>query len=265
MVFFSEKFYICHEQISPSKKPYILSVNANIEQVKVGGLVNKYPQLANIFDEYRIDFCRGGGVSLAHAAGKKKVDLEALVSKVKTELGNDTAHMPDETWSSKALVDHIVDNHHQYVSREIPLLLKFLNKLEKVHGERHPELFEIHRLFTASAADLTAHMKKEELVAFPLIERLEKVANGDIEISAEHQERLMESIGELVSEHENEGDRFGKIAELTNNFVPPADACNTYMVTFHKLAAFERDLHQHIHLENNILFKKAVRDLAELD
>lgn len=242
-----------------------MSADTNIKQMKVGELVSKYPQLANIFDEYRIDFCCGGGVSLAHAAGKKNVDLEALIGKVKAQLGENTNNLPDETWTSKELIDHIIETHHQYLASEIPLLLKFLNKLEHVHGGRHPELIEIHRLFAESAQDLTAHMKKEELMAFPLIERVEKVANGAIEISAAQKERMMESIGELVAEHENEGARIGKMAEITNNFVPPADACNTYMVTFHKLAVFEKDLHRHIHLENNILFKKAVRDLAELD
>ena len=126
------------------------------------------------------------------------------------------------------------------------MLLQFLDKLCRVHGERHPELFEINRIFNESARDLESHFKKEEGVLFPFIESL--VPFGTVE----------NPIAMMMHEHSTEGERFEEIVKLTNNYTPPADACNTYKVTYQMLQEFETDLNRHIHLENNILFPKAI-------
>jgi regulator of cell morphogenesis and NO signaling len=138
-------------------------------------------------------------------------------------------------------------------------LLQYLNKLCKVHGEAHPELFEITQLFSESAGDLAAHMKKEELILFPYIRKmLKKSKDGSSVVDTPHFRTVRNPIKMMMGEHENEGERFEKIALLTGNYNPPAEACNTYRVTYALLDEFESDLHKHIHLENNILFPKSI-------
>ena len=128
----------------------------------------------------------------------------------------------------------------------------------KVHGGAHPELFLINELFIGCAGELAQHMKKEELILFPFIKQMANASRTDQDIVQPNFGTVGNPIAMMKHEHENEGDRFVKIAELTNNYTPPADACNTYKVTFSMLHEFEQDLHKHIHLENNILFVKAI-------
>ncbi|MCB0423860.1 MAG: hemerythrin domain-containing protein, partial [Mangrovimonas sp.] len=128
----------------------------------------------------------------------------------------------------------------------------------KVHGQRHPELFEVNELFIASAGELAAHMKKEELILFPFIKELVKAKLDSHKVSQPSFGTVENPIAMMMNEHDNEGERFRQIAKLTNNYQPPADACNTYRVTYAMLEEFEKDLHLHIHLENNILFPKTI-------
>jgi regulator of cell morphogenesis and NO signaling len=138
-------------------------------------------------------------------------------------------------------------------------IVPYLNKICEVHGERHPELFEINALFNASVGVLSQHMKKEELVLFPYIQKMVQAKHEGTKIvvpgfgSIENLIRIMEE------EHTIEGERFRKIEELSNHYTTPADACNTYRVTIALLKEFEDDLHLHIHLENNILFPKSIK------
>ena len=137
------------------------------------------------------------------------------------------------------------------------VILPFLDKLGKVHGAGHPELFEINELFKGCAGELAQHMKKEELILFPFVKKMVAASLTDELIVQPHFGTVQNPIAMMMEEHDNEGERFRKIALLTNNYTPPADACNTYRVTFSMLEEFEQDLHKHIHLENNILFPKA--------
>ncbi|MNT11953.1 Iron-sulfur cluster repair protein YtfE [compost metagenome] len=126
-----------------------------------------------------------------------------------------------------------------------------------MHGASHPELFEINQLFIGCAGELAQHMKKEELILFPFIKKMVKASLTDELIEQPHFGTVENPIAMMMHEHDAEGERFRKIALLTNDYTPPADACNTYRVTFAMLAEFEEDLHKHIHLENNILFPAA--------
>ena len=128
----------------------------------------------------------------------------------------------------------------------------------KVHGQSHPELFEINELFKGCAGELALHMKKEELILFPFIKKMESAIRTGQTIEQPHFGTVENPIAMMQDEHVIEGERFVKIAELTNNYTPPSDACNTYRVTFSMLQEFEQDLHKHIHLENNILFPRAI-------
>ncbi len=161
------------------------------------------------------------------------------------------------------MADYIEKKHHRYVENKIQEITPFLEKVARVHGDRHPELNEIRQLFDASAGELTAHMKKEEQILFPFIRKMVAAQNQNTTVQAPFG-TVQNPIQMMMHEHENEGERFRKIAALTDNYTPPEDACNTYRVTFFLLKEFEEDLHLHIHLENNILFPKSIAIEASL-
>ena len=230
------------------------------EQVTIGEMVAKDYRAATVFESFGIDFCCKGNRTLEEACEKKKIDaaeVQKALDEMLTSPGEGS--MDFNFWPMDLLADYIEKKHHRYVEERIPLLLQYLNKLCKVHGDVHPELFEINRLFGETAGELTAHMKKEELILFPYIRKmLKKSKDGSRIVDAPHFGTVKNPIKMMMQEHENEGDRFEKIATITDGYTPPADACNTYRVTFSLLDEFERDLHKHIHLENNILFPKAI-------
>ncbi len=148
--------------------------------------------------------------------------------------------------------------YHRYVEEKIQEIKSYLGKICKVHGNHHPELFEINELFHACAGELAMHMKKEELILFPFIRKMVKAKLQGTPLDASHFGTVENPINMMKHEHDAEGERFRKIFQLSNSYTPPQDACNTYKVTFALLKEFEEDLHLHIHLENNILFPKAV-------
>lgn len=222
----------------------------------VGEVVANDFRTAAIFEKHGIDFCCKGNTPVQEACAKKNIavdevikDLEALQSSAMEET---TAY---KAWSAKQLIDHIEEKHHRYVAEKIPVILQFLNKLCKVHGGRHPELHEVYQLFHDSAGELTQHMKKEELILFP---RIMKLASASSETNGMTPGMVFSPIEMMMHEHDTEGERFRRISELTNNYQAPSDGCTTYQVTYAMLREFEQDLHLHIHLENNILFPKAI-------
>lgn len=162
------------------------------------------------------------------------------------------------------LIQHILENHHRYVEETLPSLQFYLEKIEKVHGERHPELANINQLFSAAAAALTVHMKKEELVLFPFIQSMEKAKREGIDLPKPHFGHIDNPISMMEDDHAAEGERFEAISSLSQKYTPPGDACQTYKVAFAMLEEFEKDLHVHIHLENNILFPAAEKLYKEL-
>lgn len=137
-------------------------------------------------------------------------------------------------------------------------MIPYLNKLCKVHGENHPELFEITKELKESAEEFGGHMEKEENVLFPFIRKLVQAKQENSKMEKPHFGTVENPVAMMMLDHEAEGERFRKIADLSNNYTPPEDACNTYRVSFALLNEFEQDLHLHIHLENNILFPKAI-------
>lgn len=145
------------------------------------------------------------------------------------------------------------------MEEKTPLIKQYLNKICQVHGHKHPELHTINELFGESAWDLAVHMKKEELILFPFVKRLALVQNKQTSsLGKQAFGSIQNPVDVMMHDHAIEGERFEKITQLTNNFTPPPDACNTYKVTFAMLKEFVNDLHLHIHLENNVLFPKAI-------
>ncbi len=224
----------------------------------VGQMVAENYRTAQVFKNHKIDFCCKGNRTLQEVVEKKGLNLESLIQELDIAQNENQGDEPDfKTWPLDLLIDYIEKKHHRYVEQQIPILKQYLNKLCKVHGDRHPELFDIFEHFNASAGELAMHMKKEELVLFPWIRKMVNGPTSGSTMEQPHFGTVKNPIKMMMEEHENEGDRFEKIADLSNDYTPPADACTTYRVAFSLLQEFEEDLHRHIHLENNILFPKS--------
>tara|TARA_R110002050_G_scaffold57866_6_gene130204 strand:- start:7643 stop:8374 length:732 start_codon:yes stop_codon:yes gene_type:complete len=227
---------------------------------QIGQFVAEDFRTAAVFSKYSIDFCCNGDRTIGAVCEKKNIETNTLLEELYAILNSKTDQSIDyKSWPLDLLADYIEKKHHRYVEEKIPVLRQFLDKLCKVHGERHPELFKINELFTASSGELAAHMKKEELVLFPFVKKMVNAKSENSTIQSPQFGTVENPIAMMKEEHDNEGERFRKIAELSNNYTPPADACNTYQVTFAMLDEFEKDLHLHIHLENNILFPRAIK------
>ncbi|MFZ6051215.1 iron-sulfur cluster repair di-iron protein [Halocola ammonii] len=228
----------------------------DLKSKKVSKIVAENFKTAKVFTNYGIDFCCNGGIPLEQACAAKSVDLSELLSQLEVELS-----IPEEVsykeMSPSELIDHIVQTHHNYVENTIPVIKTYLEKLSRVHGARHPELYKIRDLFEQSAGDLAAHMKKEELILFPYIKSLENSIDKGKDLPRPHFGHIDNPVKMMEDEHAQEGERCRKIAELSSNYMCPPDGCQTYRVAFSILEEFERDLHKHIHLENNILFPEA--------
>lgn len=226
----------------------------------IGEFVADDFRTAAVFSNYGIDFCCKGHRTVEEVCNKNGVNPDELLNKLDAVLNSNSNNAIDyKSWPLDLLADYIEKTHHRYVEEKIPVLRQFLDKLCRVHGGNHPELFKINELFTGSAGELSAHMKKEELILFPFIKKMVKASLDGQAIEAPHFGTVENPIAMMMEEHDNEGERFRKIALITNNYTPPADACNTYKVTFAMLEEFEKDLHLHIHLENNILFPEAAK------
>lgn len=224
----------------------------------VGDIVKANFKTAQIFDKNNIDFCCGGGISLEEACQKSKVDIKLLVPELEALLAlNDPDSKYIDGLELDELCDYIEKRHHTYVSENIPFLQEKLQKLCDVHGENHPELFEIKELFDGASENLSAHMKKEELILFPYIRKMVKY-NKEAQNAKDKLGNVLETIEVMQNEHTIEGERFEKISQLTSSYTCPPDGCGTFQVSYQTLKDFESDLHRHIHLENNILFKKAL-------
>ncbi len=227
-------------------------------ETSVGEIVRHNFSTARVFESYQIDFCCGGNITVAEAAKARGIDADQLLREISSRLGKkDEDSIMIESLTLTGLSDYIVRKHHTYVNETVPFLQQKLQKLCDVHGENHPELFEVHESFNEAAGNLAAHMKKEELILFPYIRKMEQqMYDGTHATTASG--KAAETIKEMESEHQAEGDRFMKISEITGNYTVPSDGCSTYTVTYKTLQEFENDLHRHIHLENNILFPKAL-------
>lgn len=226
------------------------------QDLTVGEIVAQDYRTASVFHSHGIDFCCKGGRTLDEVCGNKNLETRVLVQELVNVTATGEAPSTDyRTWPLDLLADYIVKRHHSYVAQKSPELMQYLDKLCKVHGERHPELFAIRDEFFHVANELASHMQKEEMVLFPFVKKL----------ATEHQPApppfgtVQNPIRMMMHEHSVEGDRLARIAELTSNYSAPADGCTTYRVAFAMLREFEEDLHRHIHLENNILFPRAIQ------
>src|SRR6218665_2063032 len=241
----------------------------NLKNKTIGSFVAEDFRTAAVFSKYRIDFCCKGNRTVTEVCEKQNIDADALLENVlQVSQSENNGSIDFNSWPLDLLAYYIEKTHHRYVEEKTNVLLPFLDKLCKVHGANHPELFKINELFIGCAGELSQHMKKEELILFPFVKRMVKTKESDGILHQPSFGTVSNPIAMMMHEHDNEGESFRAIADLTNNYTPPADACTTYRVTFAMLKEFEADLHKHIHLENNILFPKAVvleKDFVEIE
>lgn len=232
----------------------------NIEKDQlIGTLVAQDYRAASVFKKYNIDFCCQGNRTIIDACDAENIAVEPVVSDLNAIMQVQASNSIDfKSWPLDLLADYIEKKHHRYVEEKTQEIKPYLEKICRVHGERHPELHEINEHFLATAGELAMHMKKEELMIFPFVRKMVKAESSKTPLSTPHFESVKHPIQTMMDEHTTEGERFRKIELLSNNYTPPEDACNTYRVTFALLKEFEQDLHLHIHLENNILFPRAI-------
>lgn len=224
------------------------------KSIKIGEIVTQDFRAAEIFKNAGIDFCCGGGQSLVEACKDKNLDSNQLELEL-ANLENTTVnaiHNFNE-WNLDFLSDYIVNTHHKTVLRLLPQLISYTQKIEQVHGSNHPELIEVAAIFSRINKELLQHLSNEEEVLFPAIKELMK-SN-----SQEAKDIVVSEISRMKGEHEFAGGAMDKINVLTDNYSLPEDACNTYRVAYKLLEEFEDDLHVHVHLENNILYPKALK------
>lgn len=226
----------------------------------VGKLVAEDYGRAMVFKRYGIDFCCGGGRSVASACREAGVLVEEVAGALEEAVARGTAAGGDEATAMEldALVEHIVARHHGYVRESIPTLLQFAEKVATVHGPKHPELLEVRDAFRDLSRKMERHMTEEEEVLFPRIVDLvarRKAGTGD---GPGDESGVEGPIPALEDDHEHAGGLMARIRHLTSGFSPPPDACNTYRALFANLERFEDDLHRHVHLENNVLFPRAL-------
>jgi regulator of cell morphogenesis and NO signaling len=236
-------------------------MNINKESI-IGNVVAEDYRAAGVFEQAGIDFCCNGNRAIGIACSEQNIAADELITRLQHTVGaaskEEYAIIDYKTWPLDLLADYIEKKHHRYVTAQIPIIQAFLEKIVRVHGERHPELAKIKVHFDACSGELTAHMKKEELILFPFIRKMVQAKqDGNNDIAAPFG-TVENPIRMMMHEHDTEGERFRTIKELSNHYNTPTDGCNTYKAAFDTLQAFEDDLHLHIHLENNILFPKAI-------
>jgi regulator of cell morphogenesis and NO signaling len=235
------------------------------ENQVIGELVAQDYRTASVFKKYGIDFCCQGNRTINDACKKKNIDTGPVLKDL-DKVGQEYVESATDykSWPINLLADYIEKKHHRYVEEKILEIKPYLDKISRVHGARHPELFQIKEQFRAAAGELAAHMKKEEFILFPFVRKMMKAKTERLKVSAPHFGTVQNPVEMMMDEHSVEGERFSNIETLSNNYTPPEDSCNTYKVTFALLKEFEQDLHLHIHLENNILFPKAIAMEKEL-
>ena len=230
--------------------------------VTVGRIVAEFPHLSRVFEELQIDYCCGGKRSLDDVCRERRIDVGQLVDRLNRTEAVSSSSLDQSLLTSPLaeLCEHIQKTHHDYLRRELPRLDAMIAKVVNAHGANHPDLPEVQTAFSELRAELEPHMMKEDCILFPSIRYLE----------ANRQPMqfpfgsLANPIRVMVREHDHAGDALVRLRQLTADYVPPAGACNTYRVMLEGLSTLERDMHQHVHKENNILFPRAVELEANL-
>ena len=216
------------------------------------------PGSLRIFESLGIDYCCGAKRSLSEACDRARVPVDQVLGLLAT---SDAPAENEPAWNDAPLIRltrHIVDRHHEFIRKETPRIDSLLSKVIGRHGPAHPELAHVKDVFAALAQELSAHLFKEENILFPYIEQLEAAAAEQRRAPRAPFGSVKRPIAMMTAEHDNAGEFLRQLRELTGGYQLPQGACLTYAALYQALEGFERDLHLHIHLENNILFPRAM-------
>ena len=229
------------------------------DETKVKDIALSNPSATQILEDAGLDYCCGGGKSLHEACLHADVPAEEILNRLRE---NSKHVSPEEAnWTSARLGDptrHIRERHHRYVREAIARVQPLLDKVEAKHGKNHAEIADIRRLFTEVGREMIIHMQKEEQILFPYIDALEKANSAHGSVEPPFFQTVRNPIHAMMKEHDVAGELVKQIREASSEFTTPADACTSYRALYQDLREFEADLHQHVHLENNILFPRAV-------
>lgn len=234
-------------------------INVTIPEKTLGQIAANDLRKAEIFNKYGLDFCCGGKKTVKEACAEKGLDVAKIEQELQQADKYPTARpLPYNAWSLDFLADYIVNTHHSYVKKSLPEISSYATKVAKVHSDQHPELTTVWQLFEKVEGELATHMIKEEKVLFPYIKDLVTAKNNEKPFQSTLIKTVQTPIDMMEMEHEIVGKCMEEIRTLTKNYALPADACGSYSLLFRMLDEFENDLHIHVHLENNILFPKAL-------
>ncbi|MFQ5790463.1 MAG: iron-sulfur cluster repair di-iron protein [Acidobacteriota bacterium] len=222
----------------------------------VGDIVARVPTLSRVFEQAGIDYCCGGKKTLQEACREKRLDPQGFLGRLEgaQSLGDEEVVVDAAAMPLAELADHIEQTHHAYLRSELPRLNAMTEKVASVHGDKEPRLGELRNAFLALAQELSSHMMKEEQILFPMVRQLDASEAAPMF----HCGSLANPIRQMEMEHDHAGSALERQRELTDGYQPPEWACNTYRAMLDALAHLERDLHQHIHKENNVLFPRAL-------
>lgn len=231
----------------------------NYQEISPAKIVKHDIRAAAVFEHYGIDFCCKGKLPLATLCEEQRVSLETIAHDL---LLLEMLPMPAQDFSAMSaseLIEYIVEKHHAYVRRSIPIIQSHIHRVVERHGDDYPQNREVERQFDALATELLQHLDKEEYILFPAIQRMEIVAKYSLAPATNRFGTIANPLRGLEAEHEEAGAIMQQIRQLTNNYTPPPAACNTFKAAYAELREFEEDLHKHVHLENNILHEMALQ------
>lgn len=221
-----------------------------LKDQRLADLVFAHHSSAPVLEKYKLDFCCKGKRTLEQACDEQNIGLEEVVDELQKVIGDrqDPAPSVFSAMTPQQLADYIVATHHVYVRQAIPQIVYHLDKVYHKHGERYAYVSEVYTLFRKVAVELEQHMLKEEKILFPMMGRVEQMSSA----------QLAGPIRVMEAEHEEAGDLLARIREITHDYTPPEDACTTHRLMLEELRGFEEDLHEHVHLENHLLFPRAI-------
>ena len=221
----------------------------------------EFPHATRIFERLGIDYCCGGNKSLEEACAASNLSVDQVLDSLEMAEQASRSNQKDCDWQKEPLADviaHINSTHHKYTREEIARLRPLFDKVCSVHGKNHPELQQVRSSFQEVAQELIPHMMKEEMMLFPYIVRMEEAVTQKEPVLPPPFGTVQNPVAMMMQEHDSAGDALRAMRQASAGYTPPGDACISYQTLYKALAAFETDLHQHIHLESNILFPRAI-------
>lgn len=226
------------------------------EETPVRNIVVEMPNAIPVLERFGIDYCCGGKHTLAEACTQREQSIALVLDELKHREQDATA--PELKWQTALLsdlIDHIVQTHHAFTREQLALIQELAFKVERRHGTAHPEVHKVNEALAIIGSELTHHFFCEENVLFPHIKQLDQKQTS---VAHPMFDTMQHPVTQMMKEHDQAGDELRALREITNQYQPPADACTTYRAFYRAMEDLERDLHRHIHLENNILFPRAL-------